>query len=211
MSKVRGHSRIGTDLLTVADDTVRTEHDLAAGELACPDCRGELRPWGHARPRWLRTRHSSRELRPRRACCRQCGRTHVLLPGVALLRRADTIEVIADALLAHAAGQGHRPIADRLGRPAATVRGWLRRFTARAQQTASHAVACIYRFDPSAFRIEPAEGDTPVQFALATLARAAAAAEHTLEARAASRWQLVGSLCSGRLLANTSCPYPPLW
>lgn len=211
MSKVRGSTRTGTDLLTVADDTDRTEHDLAAGELACPDCRGELRPWGHARPRRLRTRHGSRRIRPRRACCRECGRTHVLLPGVALLRRADAVEVIGDALMAHAAGQGHRPIAARLGRPAATVRGWLRRFTARANQTASHATTCIYRFDVSAFRIEPADGDTPVQFALAALARAAAAAEHALEARAASRWQLVASLCSGRLLANTSCPYPPLW
>lgn len=71
------------------------------------------------------------------------------------------------------------------------MRGWLRRFAARANQTASHAVACIYRFDLSVFRVAPADGNTPVQFALAALGRAAAAAEHALEARAVSGWQLV--------------------
>ena len=202
--------KTGADLLIVADDTDRTERELTGGELACPDCQGELRPWGHARPRWLRTRHGTRRLRPRRACCHGCGRTHVLLAGVALLRRADAVEVIGEAVMASAAGQGHRPIADRLGRPPATVRGWLRRFAARAQQTASHAVACIYRLDASAFRVEPGQDDTPVQFALAALGRAVAAAEHVRSTRARSRWQVVSSLCSGRLLANTSCPYPPL-
>ena len=122
-------------MLSVADDHEGTERDPVAGELACPDCRGELRPWGHARPRWLRTLNDGRRIRPRRACCRACGRTHVLLPGVMLARRADAVEVICQALIAAADGEGHRPIAARLARPAATVRGWLRRFAARAQQT----------------------------------------------------------------------------
>lgn len=197
-------------MLIVADDIDRTERELTAGELGCPDCQGELRPWGHARARRLRTRHGRREMRPRRACCRGCGRTHVLLAGVALLRRADAVEVVGEAVLANAAGQGHRPIAARLGRPPATVRGWLRRFAARAELTASHAVVCIYQLDVTAFRIEPGEHDTPVQFALAALGRAVAAAERVKGASARSRWQVVSSLCSGRLLANTSCPYPPL-
>jgi hypothetical protein len=168
---------MGVDVLIVADDIDRTEHELTAGELACPDSQGELRPWGHARPRRLRTRHATRQIRPRRACCRACGRTHVLLAGVALLRRADAVEVIGEAVAANAAGQGHRPIAARLGRPPATVRGWLRRFAARAEQTASHAVACIYRLEVTAFRVEPREHDKPVQFALGALGRAVAAAE----------------------------------
>ena len=78
-------------MLIVADDVDRTERELAAGELACPDCDGELRPWGHARRRWLRTRQGRRALRPRRSCCRSCGRTHVLVPGVMLPRRADAV------------------------------------------------------------------------------------------------------------------------
>jgi len=97
-------------MLTVADDHERTERDLVAGELACPDCLGELRPWGHARPRWLRTLNDRRRIRPRRACCRACGRTHVLLPGVMLDRRADAVEVIGQALIAAADGEGHRSV-----------------------------------------------------------------------------------------------------
>ena len=41
-------------MLIVANDTPRTERELNAGEMACPDWKGELRPWGHARPLRLR-------------------------------------------------------------------------------------------------------------------------------------------------------------
>ena len=75
-----------------------------------------------------------RELVPRRSRCRECGGTHVLLPAWCLLRRADAGEVIGAALEAAAAGDGHRKIAGRLGRPASTVRGWLRAFARRAEQ-----------------------------------------------------------------------------
>ncbi len=71
--------------------------------------------------------------RPRRSWCSGCRRTHVLLPASMLVRRADAVVVIGAALLAKAAGQGHRPIAVLLGRPESTVRGWLRRFTGRAE------------------------------------------------------------------------------
>lgn len=86
-------------MLIVAYDTGRTERELAAGELTCPDCRGELRPWGHARPRWLRTRDERRHLRPRRSRCCDCGRTHLLVSGMMLPRRADAVEVVGEALL----------------------------------------------------------------------------------------------------------------
>ena len=194
-------------MLIVADDIDRTERELAAGVLACPDCDGELRPWGHARRRRLRTRHGLREIRPRRGCCRGCGRTHVLVPGVMVPRRADAVEVVGAALLAHAAGEGHRPIAARLGRPAATVRGWLRRFTARAEQTRQHATRWLIRLDLGVVRIEPDPHATPVQTTLSMLAAAAAAADRSF-GPARSRWEIVSALCSGRLLANTSCPYP---
>ena len=58
---------------------------------------------------------------------------HVLLPFWVLARRANGVAVIGAALLAKAAGRGHRAIAAELGRPVSTVRGWLRRFAARAQ------------------------------------------------------------------------------
>jgi hypothetical protein len=58
----------------------------------------------------------------------------VLLPVFCLLRRAYSVAVIGAALAAKAAlGLGHRPAAARLGVPPGTVRGWLRRFAARAE------------------------------------------------------------------------------
>jgi hypothetical protein len=59
--------------------------------------------------------------------------SQVLLPVFALVRRADLAEVIGAALAAKASGAGVRTIAERLGRPAETVRGWLRRFAGRAE------------------------------------------------------------------------------
>jgi hypothetical protein len=198
-------------MLIVADDVERTERELAAGELACPDCDGELRRWGHARRRWLRTRQGRRALRPRRSCCHGCGRTHVLVPGVMLPRRADAVEVIGQALVAAAAGEGHRTIAARLARPATTVRGWLRRFAARAEQTRQHATRWMIRLDIGIVRVEPGGDVTAAQTALGVLAAAAAAAERRLGGRARCRWEVIVARCAGRLLANTSCPYPARW
>ena len=85
------------------------EGELTGGALACPACGVPLRPWGYARPRVLRGRVGPVPVRPRRARCLGCGQTAVLLPVVALLRRADSAAVIGAALLAAAGGTGHRP------------------------------------------------------------------------------------------------------
>ena len=66
-------------------------------------------------------------LRPDRARCRSCRRTHILLPSWCAPRRADGIEVIGAAAGGAMADAGHRPIAAALGVPPGTVRGWLRR------------------------------------------------------------------------------------
>ena len=65
-------------------------------------------------------------LRPRRARCRTCRVTHVLLPAVVAPRRADTTAVIGSALQASARGTGYRRIAAQLERPLSTVRRWIR-------------------------------------------------------------------------------------
>ena len=82
------------------------ERGLRAGRLACPTCRGVLRPWGHGRPRVLRFRAELLRLRPRRSRCRSCAGTHVLLAESMLLRRADAVEVVGAALTEAAAGAG---------------------------------------------------------------------------------------------------------
>jgi hypothetical protein len=58
--------------------------------------------------------------------------THVLLPVVCLARRADGVEVIGSAFEAAARGVGQQRVAELVGRPASTVRGWLGRLASRA-------------------------------------------------------------------------------
>ena len=89
-----------------------------------------------------------RRLRPRRARCRDCGTTHVLLPSWTLARRRDAAQVIGTALSAWRDGQGHRRIAAALGVPEGTVRGWLRRFASRAELLRVHATAWAHDLDP---------------------------------------------------------------
>src|SRR6187397_502661 len=108
-------------------DPGQAETDLAAGTLACPGCTRPLHPWGHARTRTVRDHGpTTLALRPRRARCRTCRVTHVLLPAAVTPRRADTTAVIGSALLASTRGTGYRRIAAQLDRPLSTVRRWIR-------------------------------------------------------------------------------------
>lgn len=119
-------------MVTVEVDPVRVESRLAAGELSCPSCSGGvLAGWGFARAR--RVIGMAEVVRPRRSRCRGCAVTHVLLPVTLLLRRAYLADLIWAALVAKATGAGHRVIGARFGVPAATVRGWLRVLTGRAE------------------------------------------------------------------------------
>jgi transposase-like protein len=119
-------------MVTVEVDLVRVESRLSAGEIDCPTCRdGVLGGWGYARVRQIQGLNDP--VRPRRARCRACAVTHVLLPVTVLLRRAYAAERIWAALTARVEGLGHRRIGVRLGVPAATVRGWLRRVGSRLE------------------------------------------------------------------------------
>ena len=123
-------------MVTVEVDPVRVESRLSSGEMSCPSCSdGVLAGWGFARSRPVVGVVTP--VRPRRARCRGCAVTHVLLPVTLLLRRAYLAELIWAALVAKARGSGHRPIAQRLGIPGSTVRGWLRAAAARADAVRS--------------------------------------------------------------------------
>jgi hypothetical protein len=141
---------------------------------------------------------------PRRARCRGCGRTHVLLPAWCLARRADAGEVIGRALEAKASGSGHRVIAVLLGRPASTVRGWLRAFGARAEQVRSvfTALAASLAADPPL----PAPAGSAAADAVAAVAAAAAAAARVPGVGTLARWELGAAVTCGLLLAPA---WPP--
>jgi transposase-like protein len=181
----------------------RVEAELIGGALGCPGCGGRLGPWGHAREREVR---GVGRLRPRRTKCRGCGRTHVLLPPLCLLRRRDGVAVVGAALAAKAAGAGHRPIADRLGVPKDTVRGWLRRFARDAEAIRAHFSRWAFALDPELGPVLPAGG----VFADAVAVMAVAARAFVLRFGAGDAWPVIARLSGGVLLCHTSCPFPPV-
>jgi hypothetical protein len=120
----------------------------------------------------------------------------VLLAASMLLRRADGVVVIGAALLAKAAGAGHRSVAAGLGRPVGTVRGWLRRLARRAEQVRALFTGLLHALDPTAGQLTPtasACGD-----ALQALGAAAAAASRLFGPRCP--WQFASSASGGLLL-----------
>jgi hypothetical protein len=141
---------LDASVLAMAVDLEVVEGDLVAGRLCCPGCDRPLACWGFAREREVRTLDGVRSLRPRRARCDACERTHVLLPAWSVPRRRDGAEVIGEALLAKAQGVGHRRIAARLGRPPGTVRGWLRAFARRAEAVGGCARRWAHAIDGTA-------------------------------------------------------------
>lgn len=191
-------------MLIVCAEKARVESELVGGLLACPSCRGLLGPWGHARSRVLRCATGDRWLRPRRARCRGCAGTHVLLPDLVLLRRRDEVAVIGQAIEAKVAGEGHRPIAGRLGVPADTVRGWLRRFAANAEMIRPHFTRWAFALDPVLGPVLPAGG------VLADALEVIAVAARAWVLRFGPRpvWSLASVLSAGVLLCNTSSPFP---
>jgi hypothetical protein len=130
--------------------------------------------------------------------------THVLLPVWCLSRRADAGAVIGAALEGAAAGSGHRRVARLLGRPVPTVRGWLRRFAARAEAVRVFFTVLLARTSPDP--VMPAGTAGGIAAAVAAVAGAAAAV--------AQRWPLVGqvpvwaaaSAASGGLLLAPGWP-----
>ncbi len=197
-------------MLTVNADRDVVERQLGGGELACPLCGGVLAGWGNGAGRRVRLPGRLDDpdgcvhLVPRRSRCRGCKATHVLLPAWCLARRADAGEVIGLALEAKAAGAGHRVIAERLDRPASTVRGWLRALAARAEQVRSvfTALAASLVTDPPL----PAPAGSPAGDAVAAVAAAAAAAARVPGVGTVARWQLAAAVTCGLLLAPS---WPP--
>ena len=182
----------------------RVEAELVGGLFGCPSCRGVLGPWGHGRERVLRCRSGDRLLRPRRARCRGCAGTHVLLPDVALLRRQDEVSVIGAAIEASVAGEGYRRIASRLGVHADTVRGWLRRFADRAGLVRAHFTRCAVALDVEIGTVLPAgSGIADALEAIAVAGRA-----WVLRFGPGDPWQVASRLSGGVLLATRVPAYP---
>jgi hypothetical protein len=127
--------------------------------------------------------------------------SHVLLPAIALLRRADLVGVIGQVLAAMAGGAGARKAAVQVGRSVETVRGWMRRFRARAEQLRIFFTALLVDTAPDP--VPPTAAGNPVADTVSAIAGAAAAAR----ARWADvlgevpLWSFAAAVSHGRLLA----------
>lgn len=131
----------------------------------------------------------------------------MLLPATMLARRADWVGLIGRALELKAAGLGQRPIAAAVGVSRSTVRGWLSRFAAVAEQVRAHLTRWALWLDPGLVRFEPSS--TPLGDAVAAVAAAGGAAAVRLHI--GCRWQFASAATGGRLLANTTSPFPSPW
>lgn len=186
-------------MITVGVDVAEVERRLVSGLLACPGCSARLGGWGHARPRVLRGPDGRLWIRPRRSRCCGCGVTHVLLPVVALLRRADLAVLIGTALAAKAVGVGYRRIAELLGRPAATVRGWLRRFGGRVELVRGVFTGWVRALDPDP--VMPGPAGSAWGDAIAAVVAAARAVADRFVLSEVPPWEVAAAVSSGRLLA----------
>ncbi|MGH3162591.1 MAG: DUF6431 domain-containing protein [Streptosporangiaceae bacterium] len=152
--------------MTVRGSAGSVEARLAAGALCCPCCGGVLARWGHALPRVVAMLAGEEEFCPRRSRCRECGRTHVLLPADLWSRRRYGAAVIMSVLVLavqaavagrvparpHAAvpGGGRRMV------PTSTARSWRSRFAARAGVLRQGLTRVLPLADPAARPLVPA-------------------------------------------------------
>jgi hypothetical protein len=190
-------------VLIVGTDGPAVEMDLIGGRLGCPTCGLVLRPWGHGIAREVRLLAGSERRRFRRSVCRSCGVTHVLVPEDTLVRRRDAAEVIGAALVDKANGSGHRKIASALGRPASTVRGWLRRFASMAVALREHFTRWASAIDPTHDRRSP--GGSELFDAVEAVGVLGVVAAQHLGPR--PPWSLASFLTGGHMLCNTSSPW----
>ncbi|MHB8247128.1 MAG: transposase [Acidimicrobiales bacterium] len=189
----------GTNVLIVRNDPAAVESDLANGLFSCPACgSGVLSRWSFARRRVLR---DGQAFRPRRGICAMCRVTHVLLSDVCLVRRRDPAEVIGSALVA---GESAENAAERAGVPLETVRSWRQRLRRMAEVIRAHFTRWLMVLAPGCPAPEPA--GSPSSDALQAIGAAARAASLGLGPR--PPWSWASALSGGRLLSNTSSPWP---
>ena len=124
----------------------------------------------------------------------------MLLPVTALLRRADSAAVIVAALTAKALRRvGFRTIAAELARPGETVRGWLRRFTERAEATRAVFTVWLCAVDPDP--VIPDGAGTVLADAVVALGALAVAIGRRFELPTVSLGEAAVTVSGGRLLA----------
>ena len=91
--------------------------------------------------------------------------------------------------------------------PRSTVRGWLARFTVLAETVRAHFTGWAVWLDSSVVRLEP----TGSPAADAVVAGVAAALAVWRRLGGVDVWAFASAATGGRLLCNTSSPFPAPW
>ena len=112
--------------------------------------------------------------------------------------------MIGDAIEASVAGEGCRTIAARLGVPAGTVRGWLRRFVGRAGLIRALFTRCAVALDPELGPVTAA--GSAIADAVEVIAVSVRA--WVLRFGLADPWRVVSRLSGGGLLATRVPAFP---
>jgi hypothetical protein len=123
----------------------------------------------------------------------------VLLPASVLLRRADAVDVIGKALLAAAEGLGQRRVAERVGLPVSTVRGWLARIGRVADRVLAVCAAAAAGFGPDF--VSPAVTMPTAVAAVVEMVGALGRAVGRRLGGSRSSWRLAAVVTGGRMLA----------
>lgn len=176
---------------------------IEVGIHRCPGCGQVLMKWG-GYWRWLRSEadRAQRIWIPRRRCP-GCGQTQAVLPALLFLRRVDPCQVIGSALEQSAQGQGHRKMVAQLGRPASTVRDWVR----RARRTASVQIGALSRFAVEVEGSALGLGGAGIAAVVEALQLVWERVQKRLRERTPGRWELWSLISGGAaLVANTSPP-----
>jgi hypothetical protein len=174
------------------------------GEHACPDPACERRRLGGWSGYWRWVRGPGTEqLWIRRGRCSGCLRSHALLPDFLLERRLDEVVVIGQALaLGIVGGLGIRSVANQVGVPMTTARGWRRRFQLRAPALAAALVAVAVQLDAAAVMLST-DGETA---ALEALGAAWQRARTRFSEDAPAVWRFWSLISGGQALGTNRSP-----
>jgi hypothetical protein len=177
---------------------------VEVGKHACPgpDCEQRRLSGWSGYWRWVRG-PGTQQVWIRRGRCSRCLRSHALLPDFLLERRVDTVEVIGQALaLGIVGGLGMRSVANRLGVPMATARGWRRPFQVRAPVLAAALVAVAVQLDPTPVLLA-GQGESAV---LEALGAAWQRTRSRFGERVPAVWQFWSLISGGKALGTNRSP-----
>jgi hypothetical protein len=165
----------------------------------CPTCSRSMVFWpGY----WRFVRVAARRCWVRRARCQRCRVSHALLPSFALVRRLDQARVVGRALASAVVGRGMRPLALELGVPHETLRGWRRRYRARAPALAAGFAALAVALGGPA----PELSREPERAGLEALGAAWWQARRRFGGSVAEVFEFASLISGGELLGTTTSP-----